>query len=78
MARKLIRLWRVSEGEPFGLHLWFDPREEIHSDPCRVLRHIADASSPSLEAVQHGSDCNEIDRQLTSDPDYRQPVRQRY
>jgi hypothetical protein len=19
----------VSEGEPFGLHLWFDPREEI-------------------------------------------------
>jgi len=23
-----IRNWRVTEAEPFGLHVWFDPRSE--------------------------------------------------
>jgi len=25
----MIRSWRVSQGEPNGLHVWFDPAEEV-------------------------------------------------
>ena len=24
-----LRLWRVSHAEPSGLHVWFDPKEEV-------------------------------------------------
>ena len=27
--RKPIRLWRVSQAEPRGLHVWFDPDTEV-------------------------------------------------
>ncbi len=34
MARIVLCNWRVTEGEPSGLHVWFDPsreRVEIHA-----------------------------------------------
>ena len=50
-ARKLIRQWRVSKGEPLGLHVWFDPRTEtvrlFELDPLEI---------PGVDDVCEGDD----------------------
>jgi len=52
MAMKLIRQWRVSQGEPFGLHVWFDPKTEV----LRLYEITDPPENPGVDDVSEGDD----------------------
>jgi len=52
MAMKLIRQWRVSQGEPFGLHVWFDPKTEV----LRLYEIVDPPVDPGVLEVSEGDD----------------------
>ena len=45
----MIRMWRISRADPFGLHLWFDPDCEVVS-----IRPLTDEEK-GVRLDMHGS-----------------------
>ncbi len=45
--RLMIRMWRIARGEPYGLHMWFDPS-------CEYVRLYRLPLSDSSVAPQDG------------------------
>ncbi len=46
-----LRSWRISEAIPFGLHAWFDPRDEV----LELFRRDSDGGGDGVDISEEGS-----------------------
>jgi len=68
MNELTIRMWRIQEADPVGVHMWFDPRDEAVK-LYRIPHRDGEGAGGILEGVDSQGDSGYLDRVVSVSAD---------